>query len=84
MLAVAVTRSSSDGSAICAIPVLWMTLCFHVIGHMRRTARLTAEGCQSGNADRVGASVLQLRPVRVGAEGISVSAKQRRVRVASR
>ena len=62
MLPMAVTRSS-DGSAICALPVLWMASCFHTIGHMRRTARLTAEGCQSagGNADRVGASVLQLK-----------------------
>ena len=43
----------------------WITSCFHIMGHMWvYTARITAEGCQSagGNAERGGASVLQLRP----------------------
>ena len=41
VLPVAVSRSSSGDNAICyVLPVLWMTLCFHIIGHMWWTATL--------------------------------------------
>ena len=62
---VAAARFFSDDSAISyVLPVLWMTSCFHITGHICCTARLTAEGCQSagGDAERGGASALQLRP----------------------
>ena len=65
-LPVAVARSCCDNSALCyVLPVLWMTSwCFHIIRHTWCTVMHTAEECQStgGNADRGGASVLQLCP----------------------
>ena len=65
VLPVAAVRSSSEDGAICyVLPVLLMASRFHTIGRMWRTARLTVEGYQSagGNAERIGTSVLQLRP----------------------
>ena len=44
--------------------VLWMTSCVHIMEHMRCTARLTSEGCQSvgGSAEMGGASALPFCP----------------------
>ena len=45
--------SSSDDSTVHVLSILWMTSCFHIVGHMWCMARLVAEGCQSagGNVD---------------------------------
>jgi len=34
MLSVAMAESSSDDTASYVLPILWMTSCFHIIGHM--------------------------------------------------
>jgi len=41
MLPAAVARSSSSGVMIrYVLPVLWMTSCFHTMGHARQWARI--------------------------------------------
>jgi len=32
----AVAQSSDDNEIRCVLPVLWMTSCFHIMGHMAR------------------------------------------------
>jgi len=55
--AVAVTRSSSDGSTICyVLPVLWMTSCFHIIqriGRIRDTAYVSSSLPDGGTGGEV-------------------------------
>jgi len=46
MLPVAMTRSSSDDTAVYyVLLLLWMMSNFHIMGHIRCMARLTSEGC---------------------------------------
>jgi len=48
VLSVAMTRPSSDGSAICyVLSVLWMTSCFHV---MERMAKIKDDAYVSSNS----------------------------------